>query len=312
MRKLEFLIALLLLLIVVGYLGVFYSNVGMVVDAGTFSIPEDKPFSIVPSFCGDGVCNSWESSLNCPIDCGSPSFGITNYTNQTNETNNTTGYIPSNRTEIIINDTNFTEPPINNINQSINESFNETNVTINIPKLNETSQSDLLRGGHLICTETDGGMNFYVAGEAIQSYFNNFSQVSQIKAKDRCLDKTFLEEQVCDGLSLSRVIYACKTSCYNGACVNENASINNSLSCSDTDSGKDYTTRGVVRDSFNNKFEDFCYNDKVLVEYYCDSNSLSSFKGVSKEYISCRTECSEGRCLGSSTWFIKFIKRLFS
>jgi len=78
-------------------------------------------------------------------------------------------------------------------------------------------------------------------------------------------------------------------------------------SCSDSDFGKDYMKKGIVHGEFNDiqkgfqtdyfLEEDYCKNDRVLVEYYCIKEGLHSYQDF--EEFTCPKGCSSGKCLGN-------------
>ena len=70
--------------------------------------------------------------------------------------------------------------------------------------------------------------------------------------------------------------------------VNESVDWN----CTDSDGGKDYSVRGIVRDS-EGGVADYCMDDRVIVfEYFC---SEETGRGV--EEYSCPNGCDEGVCV---------------
>jgi len=91
--------------------------------------------------------------------------------------------------------------------------------------------------------------------------------------------------------------------------------------CSDTDFGKEYWEKGkvygdsylFVKESFDE--EDFCKNDKTLIEYSCRNKNIHSY--LEKTEYDCPRGCFDGKCLGQKievpdkvTFFTK-IKEFF-
>ncbi|PIN78260.1 hypothetical protein COV16_06180 [Candidatus Woesearchaeota archaeon CG10_big_fil_rev_8_21_14_0_10_34_8] len=66
--------------------------------------------------------------------------------------------------------------------------------------------------------------------------------------------------------------------------------------CSDSDDGKDYYIKGIIRgnteDGYTGSWGDSCYSNNVnLIEWYCE-------EGVAKqEVVSCSNGCSSGACV---------------
>jgi len=70
--------------------------------------------------------------------------------------------------------------------------------------------------------------------------------------------------------------------------VNESVDWN----CSDSDDGKDYYTRGILRDS-DGGVADYCMDDRIILfEYFCSEETGRSVE----EYI-CPNGCDEGVCV---------------
>ena len=65
--------------------------------------------------------------------------------------------------------------------------------------------------------------------------------------------------------------------------------------CEDSDGGKNYTIKGIVtitnQTTASQKYEDGCFSDKGLYEYYCDNNG-----NIALETVSCEGVCLEGAC----------------
>ncbi|HLC62537.1 MAG TPA: hypothetical protein VJI52_05980 [Candidatus Nanoarchaeia archaeon] len=67
------------------------------------------------------------------------------------------------------------------------------------------------------------------------------------------------------------------------------------VKCMDSDGGKDYYVKGFMKSGANDAGQwDFCYNDKQIVEYYCDVN------GGAKSIYGCHSGCKDGACIRSA------------
>ncbi len=62
--------------------------------------------------------------------------------------------------------------------------------------------------------------------------------------------------------------------------------------CTDTDGGKDYFTRGTVKFG-DDEITDFCYDDDIVVEHFCTD------KGIGTENYTCPDGCDKGACVKS-------------
>jgi hypothetical protein len=76
--------------------------------------------------------------------------------------------------------------------------------------------------------------------------------------------------------------------------------------CQDSDLGKNFWEKGFVQGQFNNLErslrpeyyfdEDYCKNEKVVVEYFCIKQGIHSYKQA--EQYRCPEKCEDGRCTG--------------
>jgi hypothetical protein len=155
------------------------------------------------------------------------------------------------------------------------------------------------------CSDSDGGKNFYVAGEvnSANKDINNNSTY-----KDRCYDSTngindwsvgyVVREFYCgDYGKVEYEDYTCSGYCYNGACVDV-ADKGKDFSC--VDSGFDINKKGRVQIFFNDKFlgqvEDSCLDNNTVWEYSCHDNDPKSHY-IDARDIKCKYGCSDGVCL---------------
>jgi hypothetical protein len=126
------------------------------------------------------------------------------------------------------------------------------------------------------CKDSDNGINTSVAG-AVTKGAGTFS--------DRC-DGTSVVEYYCENGDVKNQTIQCASgsACIQGRCV-ENT-------CIDSDGGMDQFTQGNVTlgQTF---YQDSCYSDSSVLEYYCASN-----KSIGNAVISCGTgnECADGKC----------------
>ncbi len=71
-------------------------------------------------------------------------------------------------------------------------------------------------------------------------------------------------------------------SCSNGLCT--------SVACTETDYGQDYYNFGITKKG-NIQYSDYCPSLKVLTEYYCASNNITSIN------MTCYVNCTGGKCI---------------
>ncbi len=81
------------------------------------------------------------------------------------------------------------------------------------------------------CTDSDGGIQYYIAGTAV-GYDKTQSRSQLTTVSDRCVDQTILQEWSCDsgalglGLGVLRsTTYDCSNGCVNGVCVQSLSSL---------------------------------------------------------------------------------------
>ncbi len=124
-----------------------------------------------------------------------------------------------------------------------------------------------------ICTDSDGGKDYNVQGTADNTY------------TDWCYDFNTLGEYFCNGLNRSSEYYNCPGgSCVNGACP--------IYSCTDSDGGKDYQTKGEVTQTPGMTVADLCHDSNLLIEGYCNAN-----QNYASQNYNCPNGCSNGKCV---------------
>lgn len=149
------------------------------------------------------------------------------------------------------------------------------------------------------CTDSDGGINYYVQG---------FSNSSNSSGTDLCMDSNNLREYYCAGgmytawLQTNCNIFG-NYVCQNGACVLNQAA----NTCTDSDGGLNYNTLGSVygfnqSSGQNYTFVDVCgegnYRNHVY-ERYCTSSNTSSWNLY--DCISDGKICQNGVCVTNTT-----------
>jgi hypothetical protein len=73
--------------------------------------------------------------------------------------------------------------------------------------------------------------------------------------------------------------------------------------CTDSDSGKNYAVKGnvqgvyylLIKEEYSE--EDYCKDEKTLVEHYCVSEDMHSYR--ENEEYTCETGCEDGKCIDS-------------
>jgi len=146
------------------------------------------------------------------------------------------------------------------------------------------------------CSDSDGGMSYYVTGRASGYYRNTFYDLN-----DYC-NGSVLSEYYCSGTGKYRITYTCAQGCSAGRCLGQppnppTANTQQSCHCSDSDGGRNYYAAGNVSGYCNGTFSkrDWCQDSSKLVEFFCgrDGNRYS-------EKITCPAGCANGRCLNAS------------
>lgn len=142
------------------------------------------------------------------------------------------------------------------------------------------------------CTDTDSGKNFEIEGVA-RSFLNGNITPNYFK-RDICKEGTkILIESYCENNEVKEVEYICPNGCYDGACTNKTVS-----SCTDTDSGKNYSMKGFLQrfeyEVLMESATDVCKDSKILIENYCSSDN----RGIREEYI-CPVGCKDGVCVNT-------------
>ena len=139
-----------------------------------------------------------------------------------------------------------------------------------------------------LCTDTDGGINYYEQG-TIDGFDSNLEHL--ISNEGCVVGGEILVEEYCgeDG-TIQTVDYDCTEEglfCNDGACVNS--------SCTDTDGGIDYYTKGFVSTSYMDS-EDSCdVNNNFLHELYCKEDG--SFDVSEHSCLNEGKVCEDGACI---------------
>jgi len=159
-----------------------------------------------------------------------------------------------------------------------------------------------------VCSDTDGGRNYGASGVV---------SVGSVGYPDKCNDTATLEEQYCDAGQRRFEIKTCGDGyqCLDGRClaaVTTTTTTTDSSAtkiiepvptttttvaptCSDTDGGKAYATRGAVSAS-GTTYYDRCTDSATLEEHYCDAGKHNSeIKNCGDKY-----NCLEGRCVAAA------------
>lgn len=129
----------------------------------------------------------------------------------------------------------------------------------------------------LPCADTDGGFNIYERGTVRED---------NATYTDYCSGTSSVREYYCSGDNMMQVIANCGEGfyCSNGACLE--------YTCRDDDGGRDEDEFGTVSKG-SDEWEDECYDEDTVLEYYCDGNDVESTR------IDCGSSeyCSGGECV---------------
>ena len=187
------------------------------------------------------------------------------------------------------------------------------------------------------CTDTDGGLDYYVSGAAQRGTGTSY---------DYCTSSTRLQEFYCSGNEVVSTSFECPYGCENkdttkrlyGACINKTQNCTNKCgdgvcnefvcvgsecpcvetsvtcpkdcgiqeTCTDTDGGKDLLKRGVVsywRPGYSQTFNDWCFSDyRYIMEYWCGKDVSPTGKGMTSMSFACPEGylCRDGACMQST------------
>ncbi|MEM4663157.1 MAG: hypothetical protein QXM75_03995 [Candidatus Diapherotrites archaeon] len=148
------------------------------------------------------------------------------------------------------------------------------------------------------CTDSDGGMNYFVQGTL---------RYGNTTATDKCQSSNFLVEYFCDKDQPATSTVQCQYGCSNGACKTGSGSSGGGSGstssgseagtgttapqCTDSDGGLNYYTKGTAK-AGSTTGTDYCTDANTLVEYGCSLDNQS----VIFTLANCYNGCSNGAC----------------
>jgi hypothetical protein len=146
-----------------------------------------------------------------------------------------------------------------------------------------------------ICTDTDGGKNYYVSGGV--SISSVLSQTIDSCSYYSNTGEYILHEMYCDNETIAYEEHTCPYGCANGACVSDPSQA--LYSCMDSDGRSDnvHNLKCIIKESMrglNNTATDTCINNNTLLEYFCSWN-LDNMN--SSEIYNCPNGCKDGACI---------------
>ncbi len=157
-----------------------------------------------------------------------------------------------------------------------------------------TSSTPVQNQTNVTCTDTDGGLNYYVKGNI--SGYNSTNGGTYFNYQDYCAtpsNVTYLDEFSCSNNRYQWSRVTCPSGvCSDGACVNVTAPSNQT--CIDSDGGLNYYVKGNLTTSVvpGTNFEDYCLHNN-LIERHCLSSDPNNFT----VNYSCPNGCSNGACV---------------
>lgn len=159
-----------------------------------------------------------------------------------------------------------------------------------------------------VCTDTDGGKNYWVKGEVSYDSSDHY--------RDTCLGYTLVEYSC--GLPAGQTqptIGAeekfCESGCQAGACLGTPPPAEPKpeeppaepepkpepvAECIDSDGGKDYFVKGENTD-FGDTRSDSCFNANTVTEFYCEQAAGQPRPSRGAEQKKCEHGCKDGACL---------------
>jgi hypothetical protein len=162
------------------------------------------------------------------------------------------------------------------------------------------------------CSDSDNGKNYYVKGTISGIQCDDWGlNCGYRNSTDICLNdvnvsmitkpSNKLSEMYCEGNLLYSDLYECPYGCKDGVCLQQTTTTTiPTTTCTDSDSGLDYYTKGCVKVCYPNKGGtcvttcDFCISDGKgsLNERYCGSDNETM-----QVVYQCPNGCSDGACL---------------
>lgn len=138
------------------------------------------------------------------------------------------------------------------------------------------------------CTDSDGGKDYYTKG--FVSVF--VGHPSDGYHYDACYGDRLAEYFCNEDGTLGSTGYDCPNGCSDGACINE------TVTCTDSDGGKNYYVKGTLTSpDKSTPRTDYCTDEPWgshranLIEYYCTSETTSASYG-----FECPNGCEDGAC----------------
>ena len=149
------------------------------------------------------------------------------------------------------------------------------------------------------CTDTDGGINYYLGGEVASPI-----SIYPSPSKDGCgLQNStvhYITEKYCaaDG-SIATSLYSCPNNCFIDQITNAAACVDSSFQCTDTDNGINYNLKGTAKKG-NVSFIDKCVvfqGVSSLYESYCNASGMI----IQTSVATCPEGCGDGVCAGQQS-----------
>jgi len=138
-----------------------------------------------------------------------------------------------------------------------------------------------------LCTDSDGGINEYVYGEAAKE---------GTTYHDICFLGDNLKEWVCTAAgNITYKLVECEDGCVDGVCKKaEGNDESTGIVCIDSDGGKSYEIYGkVTHGSDETEVYDVCESETALKEYFCENGYFAS------ETYECPSGCLNGACVSA-------------
>lgn len=163
--------------------------------------------------------------------------------------------------------------------------------------------SAISTGYYSYCTDTDYGQDYYVKGTVGMMEETGSGDAYYPSASDSCNGNVLTEYYCIEGDTTSyasSIKYTCLGICSGGRCINqtsetENQTTTETSDCTDSDGGKNYDIRGIVKDvreDFDK--EDFCSTEREIYEYWCEGSRYAS------TVAECPNGCEDGVCIEAS------------